>query len=428
LRSKTMLSQAAYQRRERWGFSSLPGMVAVSLFLHLAGVGLLMFFSFYSSGPVKTFSSAYKVNLVTIPSGRAGQGGGSLQKPAQAATASAPTTSLPQQPEQPGQVSTAQKEEVSPTGKERGLSSETKTLSKVAVVKKESQTPVSPETKEKTLKPAGEKKETTPKVKSNPPPIEPAHKAKVSLKKEVNKQETQGKETKEVKETPKLAIAKKETPKEKTSTPPATEQVQKAKGAPAEPASQKASQNRAPPEAKAQGVLPATREGETTKSGEVASSVPKPVQTKGEGSPTTGAGTADAGSTGTGKTAGDQAKASREGGTPEAGADGGNITLDSSDFPFVYYLRIIEQKISQQWTPAGKAWLSGTTKRVVIGFQVQRNGHISKPVVEESSGIEFLDQTAIRAVLSADPLPPLPAEFGKEYLGVHFGFTLTDNG
>jgi len=34
----------------------------------------------------------------------------------------------------------------------------------------------------------------------------------------------------------------------------------------------------------------------------------------------------------------------------------------------------------------------------------------------------YFDQTAMRALLAATPLPPLPAGFTDNYLGVHFGF------
>jgi TonB family protein len=42
--------------------------------------------------------------------------------------------------------------------------------------------------------------------------------------------------------------------------------------------------------------------------------------------------------------------------------------------------------------------------------------------IEKSSGYAFFDQTALRALLSATPLPPLPAGYTDQYLGVHFGF------
>ena len=59
---------------------------------------------------------------------------------------------------------------------------------------------------------------------------------------------------------------------------------------------------------------------------------------------------------------------------------------------------------------------------MLIAFKVYRDGRISHPFIEETSGLPFLDETALRAVLSSAPFPPLPTGFKEEYLGVHFGF------
>ena len=43
-------------------------------------------------------------------------------------------------------------------------------------------------------------------------------------------------------------------------------------------------------------------------------------------------------------------------------------------------------------------------------------------MIEEPSGIGVYDQTALRAVSEARRFPPLPQEFGGEFLVVHFQF------
>jgi TonB family protein len=58
----------------------------------------------------------------------------------------------------------------------------------------------------------------------------------------------------------------------------------------------------------------------------------------------------------------------------------------------------------------------------VVGFQVLRNGKIVNINIEKSSGRYLFDQAAQRAVYSANPLPPLPDEFGGEHLSVHIEF------
>ncbi len=101
---------------------------------------------------------------------------------------------------------------------------------------------------------------------------------------------------------------------------------------------------------------------------------------------------------------------------------GGTLSLDTASFPFTYYLRAVEQKISGAWDPVVHSIPVGETKQVVIAFRIMRDGTIEKPVIEKSSGLSFFDQSALRAVIQAAPLPPLPEAFPDETLGIHFGF------
>jgi TonB family protein len=64
----------------------------------------------------------------------------------------------------------------------------------------------------------------------------------------------------------------------------------------------------------------------------------------------------------------------------------------------------------------------GRPIKTVLYFRVQRDGKVTQVSVESSSGYAFFDQTAMRALLAAAPLPPLPAAYTDNYLGVHFGF------
>jgi TonB family protein len=78
--------------------------------------------------------------------------------------------------------------------------------------------------------------------------------------------------------------------------------------------------------------------------------------------------------------------------------------------------------IARNWTPpAGVA--SGT--RVEVTFRVRRDGSLSAPRVETSSGNTFFDQAGIRAVIVTDHLPPLPLGYSGADLGIHFGFEYT---
>jgi TonB family protein len=98
----------------------------------------------------------------------------------------------------------------------------------------------------------------------------------------------------------------------------------------------------------------------------------------------------------------------------------GSISLDVGDFPFTYYLRQIQAKISERWAPPRAAAAGG--ERTIVLFEIGRDGQIREPVLERSSGNTLYDQSALRAVLEASPFPPLPPEFKASSLRVHFGF------
>jgi TonB family protein len=91
------------------------------------------------------------------------------------------------------------------------------------------------------------------------------------------------------------------------------------------------------------------------------------------------------------------------------------------DFRFAYYLAALRNKIGSRWVPP--QGMSGPA-RAVLHFRIGRDGQVTLSEVEVSSGYAFYDQTTLRALLSATPLPPLPEGFTDQYLGVHFEFEL----
>jgi len=92
------------------------------------------------------------------------------------------------------------------------------------------------------------------------------------------------------------------------------------------------------------------------------------------------------------------------------------------DFRFAYYLAALRNKIGSRWVPPAGLESGGRRVRAVLYFRISRDGQVSLAQVESTSGFAFFDQTALRALLSATPLPPLPAGYTDQYLGVHFGF------
>ena len=92
------------------------------------------------------------------------------------------------------------------------------------------------------------------------------------------------------------------------------------------------------------------------------------------------------------------------------------------DFRFAFYLAAIRNKIGAHWVPPPGLDATGRRIRATVYFRIHKDGQISVAQVETGSGYSFFDQTTMRALLAATPLPPLPAGFTDNYLGVHFGF------
>lgn len=95
----------------------------------------------------------------------------------------------------------------------------------------------------------------------------------------------------------------------------------------------------------------------------------------------------------------------------------GAMTLNAADFPFAWYLRQVQGKISERWEGQAR---DGSQPQVV--FEIARDGKIRGLAVEKSSGNALYDQAALRAITDATPFPPLPEEFRETFLRIHLGF------
>jgi colicin import membrane protein len=89
-----------------------------------------------------------------------------------------------------------------------------------------------------------------------------------------------------------------------------------------------------------------------------------------------------------------------------------------------YYNKVVENKIKEEWTiPENllkdKEWVDLETIIIII---IERDGKIQKWWFEKKSGNAVYDQSAMRAIKKAEPLPPIPKELNKEILefGIRF--------
>ena len=99
---------------------------------------------------------------------------------------------------------------------------------------------------------------------------------------------------------------------------------------------------------------------------------------------------------------------------------GAGIVADAGPaFPYPWYLKAIADKLDKQWRPPQEFQADTICQ---VAFVIHRDGRMSDSSVEKASGDAFFDQLALRAVLYANPLPPLPTGFPEETLRVHMKF------
>ena len=82
----------------------------------------------------------------------------------------------------------------------------------------------------------------------------------------------------------------------------------------------------------------------------------------------------------------------------------------------------VRNRISSNWLLATISPNILRAPRVVLTFDVERDGHISNTQIIQSSGIEEVDRSALRAVLASNPLGPLPADYSGGKVSVQFYF------
>jgi TonB family protein len=93
-----------------------------------------------------------------------------------------------------------------------------------------------------------------------------------------------------------------------------------------------------------------------------------------------------------------------------------------STFPFQYYLQLIMDRVSANWfTSLVDSGATGVFTATVY-FRIYRSGQVSDLKIRESSGIQSLDLSAMRAVQTSAPFPALPNDYDGQYLAINLIF------
>jgi protein TonB len=107
------------------------------------------------------------------------------------------------------------------------------------------------------------------------------------------------------------------------------------------------------------------------------------------------------------------------------GAKGGfGITGGGGDFgtKYAWYVRVIQQKVAENWMKYEVDPRITSANRVYITFDVARDGHPSNVQVEQSSGVPSLDISATRALQRIDTFGPLPPDYTGGKISVEYWF------
>ncbi|MCZ6907959.1 MAG: energy transducer TonB, partial [Deltaproteobacteria bacterium] len=103
----------------------------------------------------------------------------------------------------------------------------------------------------------------------------------------------------------------------------------------------------------------------------------------------------------------------------EQNGRGGGI-LKGLEF-LIYRARML-YKIKERWTWVGK----NSDLEVTVRFGIQENGEVVKLRIVEASGDPSYDESVIRAVRKASPLPPTPVVYRKDFMDVELTFRPRD--
>ena len=102
-----------------------------------------------------------------------------------------------------------------------------------------------------------------------------------------------------------------------------------------------------------------------------------------------------------------------------------DILSDTMGVDFGPYLARVLHDVKQNWynlMPESAAM--GKKGKVAIEFAIMKDGRVAGMRLEQggSSGDPALDRAAWGGITASDPFPPLPSEFGGQYLALRFHF------
>jgi len=99
------------------------------------------------------------------------------------------------------------------------------------------------------------------------------------------------------------------------------------------------------------------------------------------------------------------------------------VLSDTMGVDFGPYLRRVYVAVRDHWYAAiPESALMGKKGKLSIEFAITKDGTVAAMKVVSSSGDEPLDRAAWSGIAGSNPFPPLPSDFGGQYLTLRFTF------
>lgn len=110
--------------------------------------------------------------------------------------------------------------------------------------------------------------------------------------------------------------------------------------------------------------------------------------------------------------------------TGESGTGGASSGVMSIKFKIYYNL--LWQRIRSVWVLPEEALGGKKNLETILAIRIARDGQIEDIQFEKKSGNPYLDESALRAIKKANPLPPLPSDIEGDKFDVGVRFTPSD--
>jgi protein TonB len=105
-------------------------------------------------------------------------------------------------------------------------------------------------------------------------------------------------------------------------------------------------------------------------------------------------------------------------------AGAGGLSVGEANFGdrYGWYVAAVRNRISSNWLLSAVSSSITAAPRIVLNFDILRDGSVTNVQMVQSSGIPEVDRSALRAVLASNPLGPLPADYSGNKVSVEFYF------